>query len=87
MPTHELVDESLIKDLKSPVKELEQYAKMHFSNSINAFIYGEERQHLITQVRISSDSNMIDESDPLIGGKKELWLVKDDFEAQKWIFT
>lgn len=85
---YELVDEEFIRDLKSPVKELENYAKQNYATSLNAFLYGEERSHLITQVRIESDSSTTHDSEnEANAAKKELWIVRDDSKNRKWVFV
>jgi len=81
-----LVDEAFIQDLKTPVKEIEMYARSNFPTTLNAFLYGEERTHIITQVRITSDMGGDGSSKDLNGSKKELWVVKDDPRNKKWVF-
>lgn len=86
---YEVINENFIKDLKRPVKELAYYAKETFPLTINSFIYGEERQHLITQIRISSDSSteLLPEDQSLQGSKKEMWFVRDNFDEKVFIFA
>ena len=86
MPTYELKNDNLIKELKFPVKELEKYAKCHFPNSINAFLFGEEPRHLISQVRFSANIMIEENHENTLAPKKELWLVKDDPKQHKLIF-
>jgi hypothetical protein len=89
VPNYEVVTENLIKDLKRPVKELAYYAKETFPSTLNSFLYGEERQHLIAQVRVSSDSSteLSPDGQNFHGSKKELWLVRDKIKHKKWVFT
>lgn len=77
------------------MKALESYAKTHYANSINRFLYGEERTNLINQLRISANK-MVNQD---FGGKEssadkednsliqELWIVKDDKQNKQWVFT
>jgi hypothetical protein len=89
VPSYEVINDNFIKDLKRPVKELAYYAKETYPSTINSFMYGEERQHLITQIRISSDSSteLLAHDQSSQGSKKELWFVRDNFNQKVLIFT
>lgn len=78
------------------MKALESYAKTHYANTINRFLYGEERTNLINQLRISTNKMLVNQE---LQGKEndndkednsliqELWIVKDDKQNKQWIFT
>jgi hypothetical protein len=85
--SYELTDETFIQDLKVPVKELEAYGKKFYPTSLNAYLYGEEPTHLITQLRICTDQTTLDtEEMKEPSDKKELWIVRDDPKNRKWVF-
>lgn len=86
LPSYELSNESLIKELKSPVKELEAYAKKYYPETLNAFLYGEEQTHLIAQIRIISDSAVAGTHEALIESNKQLWIVRDTPSDSCWTF-
>ena len=79
------------------MKALGSYAKTHYPQSINRFLYGEERTNLINQLRISTnkmfvaqeyqgkEKNHADKEDNSL--VQELWIVKDDKQNKQWIFT
>ena len=69
------------------MKELETYGKKFYPSSLNAYLYGEEPTHLITQLRMCSEQNSVNTEeikDP--SDKKELWIVRDDPKNKKWVF-
>lgn len=79
-------------DLKYSIRALEGYANEHYSNTINAFIYGEERTNLINEVRIVTEkATTLAEALPENTNKethyKELWNIRDDPKGKKWIFS
>ena len=67
------------------MKEVENYGKQHFPSTQNAFLFGEEQKHLISQVRFFASVN--DDLGEEFDINKELWMVRNDTKHQKLIFT